>query len=409
MANRFNCQAFTAPDRFIGAESPQIPCAPGDVFTLTSTIKFVAGDPTQMFPRVALLFFSGDMSTFFGIIENIAVLTDNGWHIAVATGVVPAGAQVAVVESNCDYQAGGAASSISWEVSDYRITQNGVPLYAPLLIIDPGLSNYSLTSEFVFPLYYLSLLTSEYQSAPNLYAFLATLTQPATDLIACMLQMYQAFDLSTAEGAQLDVIGQIEGASRTLPFQPSTGGVNAVLTAGVVGGGSRTALVSNTINMVVGNSVFVGGLGITRESVAITAINPGVSFTGVFVNGHRSGQPVTAFGVDINPILTDDDYRTLIVATIAQNQWNGQIDSLYQLWNVLFPTGRIIFFDNQDMTATIVLAGAFSDIQQGMILNGLIIPRPQAVLYNYSLAELPILGFDFNNATIAGWDTGHFV
>lgn len=405
MANLFNCQAFTAPDRYIGAQSQPIPCAQGDVFTLTSTIRFVSGDPTQMFARVSVEFFNLDLSVFYGFITNIAVLTDNGWHIAVVTGSVPVGAQIAVITTDCEYQPGQAATKFSWEVSDYRVIQNGQAVYAPLQNINPSLTSYAILQEFVYPLYYLSLLSSEYQTAPMLFAFLATLIQPTTDLLACMLQLYQAFNLNTAIGAQLDVIGQIEGASRTLPFQPSTGGVSATLTANV-GIGLRAASVSNTIGMVVGNTVFVG-LGFP-EPVIITAINPGVSFTADFGRLHSAGSPVRAGGVDLNPILTDADYRTLIIATIAQNQWNGQIDSLYQLWAVLFPAGRIIFIDNQNMTATIILAGAFSDIQQAMILNGLIIPRPQAVLYNYSLSPLPVLGYDQSNANVAGWDTGHY-
>lgn len=181
--------------------------------------------------------------------------------------------------------------------------------------------------------YYLSLLTSEYQLAPKIKAFLTAILTPIDDLDACYDTMNAAFDLDSAAGAQLDVLGQIVGVGRVLPFQPSGGA---------------------------------------------------------------------------NPTLDDGDYRLLIRAKIAQNEWDGTIESLYPIWQSLFPGGTIAILDNQNMTATIILAGSFTSITQDMITNGLIVPRPEGVLYTYTFAGLPIFGFDRNDAFIAGFDTGFF-
>lgn len=181
--------------------------------------------------------------------------------------------------------------------------------------------------------YYLSLLTHQYQNSPNLIAWLSACLQPFIDVGVLAGQMVNAFDLNAAIGPQLDVIGQIVGANRTVGFQPSGG---------------------------------------------------------------------------VNPRLNDPTYRILLAAKIAQNQWNGQIDSLYTLWPTLFPGGTITFIDNQDMTATIILSGSFTSIDQDLIVNGYIIPRPEGVLYNYTFSMLPILGFDQNNTFVAGFDLGHF-
>lgn len=109
----------------------------------------------------------------------------------------------------------------------------------------------------------------------------------------------------------------------------------------------------------------------------------------------------------VSPILDDTTYRILLKATIANNQWNGKIGSLYPIWTSLFPTGTISILDHQNMTATIIIGGVFSSILQDLITNGMIIPRPQAVAYDYTFSSnLPLFGFDSNNSFIAGFDTG---
>lgn len=111
--------------------------------------------------------------------------------------------------------------------------------------------------------------------------------------------------------------------------------------------------------------------------------------------------------MSVSPILDDDTYRVLLYAKRGINTWNGKIQSLYPLWRILFPTGSIIFIDNQNMTATVILSGAFSSIETDLITNGLIVPRPEGVLYTYDISSnLPLFGADLDNAFIAGADVG---
>jgi hypothetical protein len=181
--------------------------------------------------------------------------------------------------------------------------------------------------------YYENLLTSEYRpnSAPLFNQWLQAPLAIANDISNCLQSISPAFNLGTAIGAQLDVIGVIVGASRAVPFQPSAG---------------------------------------------------------------------------VSPVLTDAVYRLLLQATIANNQWDGKIGSLYPIWQTLFPGGNITIIDNQNMTATILITGTFSSIEEDLITHGLIVPRPQAVLYTYVFGGLPFFGFDRSDAYIAGWDTG---
>ena len=109
----------------------------------------------------------------------------------------------------------------------------------------------------------------------------------------------------------------------------------------------------------------------------------------------------------VSPVLDDATYDLLIQATIAANQWDGTESTLYTIWKQLFPGGNINIIDNQDMTCTIVLTGAFTSIIQDLIVNGYIVPRPEGVEYNYVFGNLPIFGFsDTNTEYIAGWNTG---
>lgn len=111
---------------------------------------------------------------------------------------------------------------------------------------------------------------------------------------------------------------------------------------------------------------------------------------------------------NVSPTLDDTTYRLLIKAKIAQNQWDGTIESLYPIWTQLFPGGNIVIQDNQNMSATIVLTGAFTSITQDLITNGLIVPRPEGVEYTYQFTTLPVFGFGSSPGYIAGFGEGHW-
>jgi hypothetical protein len=136
------------------------------------------------------------------------------------------------------------------------------------------------------------------------------------------------------------------------------------------------------------------------------AVGPQLDLIGAIVGATRAVpfQPSNS----VSPVLDDGIYKIYLKAKIAQNQWDGTIDSLQTVWQDLFPFGRIAIQDEQNMTATIFLTGAFTSIEQDLIINGFIVPRPQGVLYNYVFSKLPAFGFDLNNSLIAGFDTGYW-
>jgi hypothetical protein len=182
--------------------------------------------------------------------------------------------------------------------------------------------------------YYLSLFTSQYANSVKFTALAQVLLKKFDDVSQVMVQLDTALDLDAAVGAQLDMLGAVVGAARTVNFQPRFG---------------------------------------------------------------------------VSPVLDDATYRIFIKARIAANQWDGTLPSLYPIWQTLFPGGSIIIIDNQNMTANLTLKGAFTSLTQDLITNGLIVPRPEGVQYNFLFGTLPFFGFGSSPGFIAGFDTGHFV
>ena len=208
---------------------------------------------------------------------------------------------------------------------------------------------------------YLALIPSENASKPNFMAAVAALTQPFVDEQNQLIYASTAFNLDTAVGAQLDVVGQWVGISR-LVATPISGIFFAFDTAGVG-----------------------------------------------WDQGSWQGLYDPSTGV---VSLPDDAYRVLIRAQIASNHWDGTMPSLVALMLTVFAgTGTLVFAqDNQNMTITIGIAGTLPPaIDLALLKGGYIVPRPSGVGVSYlttSVGGSPLFGFDVSNSYVAGFDTG---
>jgi Protein of unknown function (DUF2612) len=329
-----------------------------------------------------------------------------------------------------------ATTSSTWLYQSFiqTIPFNAAFVYIALYTWDIGggqveFDDVTLFSNSAIP-YYLGLITSEYQNSPKMIEWAQSLIKPLTDAAICAASMYQAFDINTAVGVQLDILGEILGVSRILTFTPTGSGVAAVspyfqggLSNGYSGANYK---VGDVLSF---NLITTGGTGAT---VVVLSVGPGVPGRnnapwsyGVLTPGsnyivypnRNGGIPTTggsgfqaSVNIDAvvgNTVLDDNTYRILLKATIAKNQWNGQVDSLYAIWSSLFPGGQIQIEDNQNMTAFITVSGSFTSIISQLITNGFIIPRPQGVQYTITAgASLPMFGVDRNDQFIAGADTG---
>lgn len=74
---------------------------------------------------------------------------------------------------------------------------------------------------------YLDRITSEHKDKPKFMALVEARLKPFVDIFELLEEIDRAFDIDTAEGNQLDIIGKFVGVERLLNFQPQF--TNAVL------------------------------------------------------------------------------------------------------------------------------------------------------------------------------------
>jgi hypothetical protein len=192
--------------------------------------------------------------------------------------------------------------------------------------------------------YYIGLLTHEYVNSPKLNALLYVLLKKFDDVSQCLVGMDTALDLDSAVGVQLDMLGVIVQASRTLPFQPSFN-VSPLLD-------------DDSYRIYIKDKI-----GQNQWDGTITSLY----------------------------LLWRQLFPTIGIV-IADNQ---------NMSATLFISGSpssIIL----DMIAGYAVNGATS----GIVQNGLIIPRPEGVEFLYDFGELPSFGFDLDNSYVAGFDVG---
>lgn len=70
---------------------------------------------------------------------------------------------------------------------------------------------------------YLNLITSEHQNKPKFTAWLTAALSKIDDGSTLANELNTHFDIDNAIGNQLDILGDIVGAKRTLSFQPTDG------------------------------------------------------------------------------------------------------------------------------------------------------------------------------------------
>ena len=207
---------------------------------------------------------------------------------------------------------------------------------------------------------YTNLLTSEHNQKPNFVASVTASVQPFADALAVLSTFPTLFDIDTAVGSQLDIVGEWIGASRELAI-PLTGVYFAWDTA---------------------------GLG--------------------WDEGYWQGPFDPSTGL---VSLNDTDYRTLLLAKIANNLWDGTVPNAYQFLAPVFPDNLIIIQDNGDMSMYIgVLGPSLDAVKTSLLENGYLDLKPAGVriagYLTQSVPNAPLFGFDVENSTISGWDVG---
>ncbi|UGB47011.1 DUF2612 domain-containing protein [Frateuria edaphi] len=208
---------------------------------------------------------------------------------------------------------------------------------------------------------YTRLVTPQHADKPKYMAMLAAVFGCFVDQQNLLASLPATFDVDTAVGAQLDVVGQWVGVSREVSV-PITGAYFAWDTA---------------------------GLG--------------------WDQGNWQGPFDPTSGITA---LDDGTYRVLIKAKIGANHWDGTLPSAKAILDGVFTGGsKTIIQDNGNMTITFGVAGTQPSVLLRAILSqGLLPLKPEAVhVDGYVMTSqdgTPLFGLDVENGYIAGLDVG---
>lgn len=238
---------------------------------------------------------------------------------------------------------------------------------------------------------YLSLITSEHADKPNFVAWLSAQLQAFADGTAIYGQFTSSYDLDTAVGSQLDVVGQWVGRTRYV-----------------------------AVPLSVYFSLDTPGLGLD-EGIWYESFNP---LTGLVA-------------------LPDEQYRIYLKAMVVANQWDGSIPNAYLAWSTLFSAtqstlllgdgkyllladgaklllnnyaSQIFIQDYDDMSMIIGIFGtAPNAVTLALLTGGYIDLRPEGVrIRGYATPTVnnqPLFGLDVPNElsrALAGLDLGNW-
>lgn len=217
---------------------------------------------------------------------------------------------------------------------------------------------------------YTDLITNYHRGKPLFVDHVDLSTRPLTDTSTALQNLLTAFDIDSAVGVQLDVLGEWVG---------------------------RTRIVSQPISGVY-FSLDTDGLG-WDQGVWQGPYDPDAGFTN----------------------LSDEAYRIVLKAKIAINSWDGQNDSLPAiLETALEGSGlRMQIVDNQDMTISVwvfpvtdislVSRELIAAIKQGYLTvkaAGVWAGDIQTPSIETPSVGNRFFGFDMDNEFIAGFDDG---
>ena len=207
---------------------------------------------------------------------------------------------------------------------------------------------------------YQGLITSEYAEQPNYQAVIALSVSIYVRIQSLLNSMIPLFDLGTPPvGNQLDIIGQWVGVSRII------------------------------------NNPY-GGIFFTWDGTKAQGWDYGV---------WQSPDSPSAI-----VSLPDDLYLTLILAKIAQNNWDGTTESIYITWAQLFPGVTLLIQDYQNMSFAVAIEGVVPDsLTLALLTGGYLVPRPEGVKiteYFVPVNTGPLFAWDCDSPALQGWDIG---
>lgn len=185
---------------------------------------------------------------------------------------------------------------------------------------------------------------AQYRDKPKAVAWYAIARQLGGSIEAAAQAVRKSYDIDTAVGEQLNVIGRIVVAPRS----------------------------------------FVGSI---PMNPALFDLTDGDEFG-------DDGAMFSALTIDQDGQLSDDLYRLVIKAKIIKNNGDATIENILDGMNFLLPRADVLrVTDGEDMSFSIEFYGEITNLERFALLNAGLVPKPQAVRFNGFLEGFEMVEF----------------
>jgi len=185
---------------------------------------------------------------------------------------------------------------------------------------------------------------AQYRDKPKAVAWYAIARALGGSIEAAAQAVRKSYDIDTAVGKQLNVIGRIVVAPRS----------------------------------------FVGSI----------PMNPGLFD---LTDGDEFGDDDAMFSaltIDQDGQLSDELYRLVIKAKIVKNNGDATIENILDGMNFLLPKADVLrVTDGEDMSFSIEFYGQITNLERFALLNAGLVPKPQAVRFNGFLEGFEMVEF----------------
>jgi hypothetical protein len=209
---------------------------------------------------------------------------------------------------------------------------------------------------------YIDHITLEHGNKPKFVSMVEATVQPFADTLSLYKIIPLLYDVDTAQGQQLDVVGEWVGVSRylTLPL------------AGVY--------------------------------FAFDTVDVGFD-AGVWKGPYDPETGLTA--------LPDEFYRLVIKAKILNNNWDGSKDQVYVLADIIFGSQGFTYYieDNGDMSINLGLLGPTPPppVLTALFNSGVLDVKGITIRIASRVAQQgPIFAFDLDTLFFKGFDSGYW-
>lgn len=167
--------------------------------------------------------------------------------------------------------------------------------------------------------------------------------------------------------------------------------------AAKLGDAAQAVRVMYNIDTAVGEQLNIIGriVVVDRTYTGQIALRPGM-----FANpdgdefGDSENAVFAALYVDQDGQMSDDLYRLVIKSKIIKNNSDATIESILHGMNFLLPNAEVLrVTDNENMSFSVEFYGNITDLERWALLNARLVPKPQGVRFNGFLEGLDYVQF----------------